>query len=347
MSETTEQPKPPSSNRRRIKKVKGHGGGHHGGSWKVAYADLVTALMALFLVLWLVSQADTKVKESIAQYFRAPGVFSATSGGILTSSKKPNKSPDAATLKEEEKAFLDAAQTLRRKFETRPEFSKLKDQVKIQVTDEGLNINVIDKADQVSFASGNADLTETARLVLAEIARGICELPNFISIGGHTDRHVYAADSAYTNWELSADRANAARRSLEANCVRSGQIRRVVGFADTEPLVPEDPFAPANRRISITVLRTSNAEAASAKGDDESRLPAKKFETPETKAVNKASDEATHNLADETKAETIKNPLPKSDAATHAASPVSKTNQSSLIGEPDKLPEGIKVQKIK
>jgi chemotaxis protein MotB len=240
--------------RRRVKKAKKHGG-HHGGAWKVAYADFVTAMMALFLVLWLVSQADTKLKQSIANYFKSPGVFDHMQGGILAQAKKLTKEPGNLTSKDDEQALFNVAQALQKQFSTRPEFSKYKEQVKIEVTEEGLRIQLLDKAERVSFPSGSAELTPEAQAVLGEIAASICVLPNKINIGGHTDSRVFPSETGYTNWELSADRANAARRVLEAGCVRPDQIRRVIGFADTEPLVPEDLFSPANRRISITVLR--------------------------------------------------------------------------------------------
>lgn len=253
-----EEPKKP---RRRVKKAKGHGG-HHGGAWKVAYADFVTAMMALFLVLWLVSQADIKLKQAIAAYFRSPGVFDTLQGGILSQAKKVSKEPGSLTAKDDEQALFGVAEALQKQFSSRPEFSKLKDQVHIQVTDEGLRIQIIDKADKVSFQSGSAELTEEAKSILTEIAAGICQLPNKIKIGGHTDSRVFPNNNGYTNWELSADRANAARRVLEAGCVPTDQIIRIVGFADTEHLVPNDPYSPANRRISIVVLRLNQTEKA-------------------------------------------------------------------------------------
>jgi chemotaxis protein MotB len=252
--------------RRRVKKAKGHGG-HHGGAWKVAYADFVTAMMALFLVLWLVSQADMKVKQAIASYFRSPGVFDSMQGGILSQAKKVSKEPGSLTSKDDEQALFSAAETLKKQFSTRPEFSKYKDQVKIEVTEDGLRIQLIDKADRISFPSGSAELAAEAQSILKEIAVGICGLPNKINIGGHTDSYVFPSDNGYTNWELSADRANAARRILENGCVKPEQIRRIVGFADTEPMVAGDPYSPANRRISITVLRLAQAEEDSKPTD--------------------------------------------------------------------------------
>lgn len=268
MKEGVEPEKKP---RRRVKKVKGHGGGHHGGAWKVAYADFVTAMMALFLVLWLVSQADTKLKAAIAQYFRSPGVFDTQAGGIMSGPKKVSKEPTELTSKDEEQALFGLASLLKKQFSTRPEFSTYKDQIQIELTEEGLQIQILDKAERVSFSSGSSELTPGARSVLDEIAKGVCELPNPLLIGGHTDRHLFAPNSTYTNWELSADRANAARRELEKGCVKPEQIKRIVGYADTNLLVPTDPYAMANRRISITVMRL--------------HAPAKEEEKPEPEAA--------------------------------------------------------------
>ena len=173
-----EQPK----RRRRVKKVKGHGG-HHGGAWKVAYADFVTAMMALFLVLWLVSQADTKLKQAIANYFRSPGVFDTMAGGILSNAKKVSKDPTSASSKDEEQALFNVASQLQKKFSTKPEFSKYKDQVKIEVTEDGLKIEILDRAERVSFPVGSSELTEEAKAILAEIAQTIQQLPNPIVIG--------------------------------------------------------------------------------------------------------------------------------------------------------------------
>ena len=245
---------PPVANQRpriKIKKVRAHGGGHHGGSWKVAYADFVTAMMALFLVLWLVSQGDQKLKENIASYFRSPGVFTSVKGGVMNGSPKASNSPVTVSA-DSDRELYNTAELLHKKFTEMPQFSNYKDQIKIDFTDEGLRIQIIDKADRVMFEVGKAELKSTTKEILAEIAQNICQLSNKIVIGGHTDGRPYP-NSAYTNWELSSDRANAARRELELNCVPSEQIRRVIAYANTEQLVP-DPYAPANRRISILLL---------------------------------------------------------------------------------------------
>ena len=326
MDKTQEEPKPP---RRRVKKAKSHGG-HHGGAWKVAYADFVTAMMALFLVLWLVSQADTKLKQSIASYFRSPGVFDSMRGGILSQAKKVSKEPTSQTSKDDEQALYSVAQSLQKQFATRPQFSRNAEQVKIDVTDEGLRIQLIDKADKVAFSSGSADLTADAQAILTEIAKGICSLPNKINIGGHTDSRVFPSDNGYTNWELSTDRANAARRILESNCVKSEQIHRIVGFADTELAVPEDPFSPANRRISITVLRITT-------GQDTSQPVPNGAEKPEAPPEPAPED---------------KKPAKKPDAPAKASTDTHETNmlnkklqtdRSVVVGEPDKVPDKPKV----
>jgi len=318
--------------RRRVKKVKGHGG-HHGGAWKVAFADFMTAMMALFLVLWLVSQADMKLKQAIAAYFRSPGVFDTMQGGILSQAKKVSKEPESLTSKDDEQNLFSVAQTLQKKFESRPEFSRIKDQVKIQVTEEGLKIEIIDKAEQVSFPSGSAKLTPEAEAILKEIAGAICQLPNLINIGGHTDSRVFPSDNGYSNWELSADRANAARRLLTANCVKPEQIRRIVGFADTEPMVPSDPFSPANRRISITVLRLAIPENES---DETSDAP----ETQESeKPVSNKSIKEKTALPPKPSADNSNTAEPLATSEKKLAEKKLQTGGVVVVGTPDAVPD--------
>lgn len=309
--------------RARKKKARAHAG-HHGGAWKVAYADFVTAMMALFLVLWLVSQADTKLKQAIAAYFRSPGVFDSMQGGILTNAKKISKEPTANTSKDDEQALYTVAQSLQKQFSTRPEFSRNKEQVKIDVTDEGLRIQLIDKADKVAFPSGSADLTTEAQAILAEIASGICSLPNKINIGGHTDSTLFPSNNGYTNWELSTDRANAARRILESNCVKSSQINRIVGFADTQPMVPEDPNSPANRRISITVLRLTDE-----KNPDSS----------------KTTDKPVSSLNKDPQAKTRPDVAKVAESnETKLAKKKLQTDGKVVVGEPDEIPGKPKIK---
>ncbi len=243
----------PQKPRRRVKVKKGGHGGHHGGAWKVAYADFVTAMMALFLVLWLVSQGDQKLKEQIANYFRSPGVFTTVQGGILGGAQKPNKNVNSKNTKGDPDSLQTAAAQLKEKFSKLSEFTPYNDQVHVEMTEEGLLIQIIDKAEAVSFESGSSVLTPSAKEILKEIAKTICQLPNPIRIGGHTDAYPFSS-SQRTNWELSADRANSARRELEADCVDGKRIKEIIGYADTKPLVASDPYDPTNRRISIVVF---------------------------------------------------------------------------------------------
>lgn len=335
-------PEEPKKPRRRVKKVKHHGG-HHGGAWKVAYADFVTAMMALFLVLWLVSQADSKLKQSIASYFRSPGVFNTMNGGILSGAKKVSKDPDTLTSKDEEQALFSVADTLQKKFDSRPEFSKYKDRVQVEVTDEGLKIELLDKAERVSFPVGSSELSEEAKAILTEIAEGICGLPNPITIGGHTDGRVFPSDKGYTNWELSSDRANAARRVLQSSCVSPGQIRRVIGYADSQPLIPEDVYAPANRRISITVLRTVMAEP---ENEQEKKAPpagdqSSATEPPQKSATTEKSAKKQVQISSETKtAETADG----KSSETKQAEKKLATEGAISVGEADELPNAPKTR---
>ncbi len=337
--------------RRRVKKARGHAA-HHGGAWKVAYADFVTAMMALFLVLWLVSQADTKLKQSIASYFRSPGVFDTQAGGILSGEKKVSKAPEALDGNQNEQSLISVGENLKKKFDTRPEFAKVKDQVKIEVDDEGLRIQLLDQADRISFPVGNAELTDEAKAVLAEIAAGICALPNYIKIGGHTDSRVFPSENGYTNWELSADRANAARRALQNACVKPEQIQRIIGYADTDPINPNDRFAPANRRISITVMRLENPNQTT-EIDPNAKTEIKPAIVISERKNDKKSDAKT---ADNAKTDLKNGETGKSKTAAEQpkVSPESETLKTKLaqegkvsIGEPDQLPPAPKSREPK
>jgi chemotaxis protein MotB len=340
--------------RRRVKKAKGHGG-HHGGAWKVAYADFVTAMMALFLVLWLVSQADTKLKQQIANYFRSPGVFTSTKGGILSGASKVSHEPSKLTSKDDEQALFSVAQSLQKKFDTRPEFSKSKDKVYIKLTEDGLQIQVIDKADDISFEVGKANLTKEAREILEEIAQAVCELPNPIIIGGHTDARIFPSSNGYTNWELSTDRANSARRVLQEICVKPEQIRRIIGYADTDPIIPEDVYAPANRRISITVLRMNYeekvaAETKEANSEDTSNEPVEEsVNLKENNMVEKKSKKQSQKTEKVKSEEDPEKEEPKETVAeiersgekTGKKKPLEtklKKEGQVSVGEPDKIP---------
>jgi chemotaxis protein MotB len=266
--DTEAQPKPPAPVIV-VKKKKGHGG-HHGGAWKVAYADFVTAMMAFFLVMWLVSQSD-KVKEGVGGYFRDPAAFG-QGEAILTGAGAPLPHPSATAPVDQtraqalEEAREAAEQEVRRRLEAAgeairadlyrsEEFRALRDQVEIEMTDEGLRIQMIEPGkNEAFFHSGSAELNPTTRQVLGVISAELNHLPNHVVIEGHTDSLRFASGSRYTNWELSVDRANSARAAMEEAGLPPGQIREVRGYAANRPRFPDHPEDPRNRRISILVL---------------------------------------------------------------------------------------------
>lgn len=242
-----------------VKKSRGHHGGHHGGAWKVAYADFVTALMAFFLVMWLVGQSAA-VKAAVAGYFRNPGLFdyeksdSMVPGGQKGILPEPMADPTkaGATLDDAEK-LEEAANRIRQVLGSVPEFEHLKDQIEIKVTSEGLRIDLLESSASGFFDSGSATLNGPGTQILTAIAHELSRVSNGIVFEGHTDSRPYQSATGYTNWELSSDRANAARRMMERNGLRSEQVRGVRGWADTQLRAPNEPFDAKNRRVSIIV----------------------------------------------------------------------------------------------
>lgn len=252
------------------KKRGGHGGGHHGGAWKVAYADFVTAMMAFFLVMWLVAQSP-EVKANVAGYFRDPGVFEhERSTGMLaggTPGMEPGqtpeamaKTPDPSALVRERQILTAAAERIRQELIKQPDIATLRDQIEFTITAEGLRIELVERAGSSFFDSGSAVLRGESVRIVTIIAAELGKLANDVVVEGHTDRRPYLRTDGYGNWELSADRANAARREMERAGLRSGQVRTVRGFADTELHLKNDPLDPRNRRVSIIVR--SQAAAA-------------------------------------------------------------------------------------
>lgn len=241
---------------------KRRGGGHeggHGGAWKVAYADFVTAMMALFIVLWIVGQND-KMKNSVAQYFKDPGAFHTTSRnqtGILPDSQtinplKAGMEKDGSQVEEILKLRTEGAE-LAKAIKTTPTLEKFKDKVDITVTKEGLRIDLVEESEGLFFDIGSATLKTDAVNLLRVIAARIGKMPNTVVIEGHTDARPYSQANGYSNWELSSDRANAARRVLDKNGLREGQCVAVNGFADRRLKTPEKPLDFSNRRTSILV----------------------------------------------------------------------------------------------
>jgi len=236
-----------------VKKKKGHGG-HHGGAWKVAYADFVTAMMALFIVLWIVGQSSS-AKQAISMYFTDPGVFeSGKGGGILQGSSGSAPSPTSNAAIEMEKLKAEAKK-IEEVIAATPEFDKFKDKIQITVAKEGLRIDLVENSTGLFFDVGSAQMKQETIKLLKIVAQEIGRLNNNIMIEGYTDARPYVGKD-YSNWELSADRANTARRVLEGNGVRQDQILQVRGFADRNLKHPDLPMDAANRRVSILVAAT-------------------------------------------------------------------------------------------
>jgi chemotaxis protein MotB len=274
-----------------IKKIKKVGAaGHHGGQWKVAYADFVTAMMAFFLLMWLINTTSPQQKRGIADYF-APAAVSETtsgSGGILGGaalSSEGSKStgskdviqqlaPDApqdvtdagqsqttahqgaqgTDTKADEAALTSAAQSLRQAMQDMPELAELSKQIIVDQTPEGLRIQLVDQEGRSMFNEGSAVPNDRAKVLLAAVSKVVRQLPNRITIAGHTSATPGGAKPA-GDWGLSSARADAARGLLQSNGVDPDRIYQVAGKASSDPLYPDDPLLPGNRRITITLLR--------------------------------------------------------------------------------------------
>jgi chemotaxis protein MotB len=226
-----------------IKKIVSHGG-HHGGALKVAYADFVTAMMALFIVLWLMNSSK-QVQEAVGGYFKDP---SGTSKMVGTDQRG---SSDNFTLTKEDMAKLK--EQLQKSVRHLNDFDKLKNQIVMTVTAEGLRIELLESASGTFFESGSPRPNDDCKQLLSLLAQELGKLPNKISVEGHTDSKPYAGSTTYGNWELSTDRANAARRLMQLSGVRADQVAQVRGYADQRLRTPKEPLAPSNRRISLIV----------------------------------------------------------------------------------------------
>ena len=282
-----------------IKKKKGHGGhGAHGGAWKVAYADFVTAMMAFFIVMWILGQSD-QVKKEVVSYFKDPGAFSFISGKrtspidfkmqLAQDNKKgegdsankksfvfwiANDLQDTLVNKLKKQAIEDSAKAVKRveslandfkkflneKMSNKPELKEILTSIKIEMTKEGLRIELIETSESMFFEVGSAVVRPAAREILIKLADEIGKLPNFVDIEGHTDSRKYSGKTGYSNWDLSSDRANSARKILELNGLWDGQLEKVTGFADRKLREPNNPFDISNRRVSILIRQMSSKD---------------------------------------------------------------------------------------
>ena len=279
-----------------IKRVKKGGHGHHGGAWKVAYADFVTAMMAFFLLLWLLNAVSQEQLEGISDYFSPISTTKSTTGGggLLagkTVAKKgvfevdvtppgASANPNAAEenhqnsqsagaekltdqksvelqRRHEEEQFEAAEKQLRLAIESAPQLRELSKSLLIDNTPDGLRVQIVDQAGLPMFPKGESDMHMHTWKMLELVAKVIVQMPQRIVLAGHTDATKFQSASGYSNWELSADRANAARRALVEFGVPDSRVTSVVGRAATDPLLPHDPEAPSNRRLTMVLLRGS------------------------------------------------------------------------------------------
>lgn len=272
-----------------VKRVKKVAGGHHGGAWKIAFADFATAMMAFFLVMWLMSVATPEQKKLISGYFQDPVGFSeSASPHVIDLGGTPTPAPDRTLNQEpqEEQSPAEDAQAdvdklqaesiaeeiererlelllqeLQTKVEENPQLQNFKDQILFEITQDGLRIQIMDAENRPMFASGSARLQPYFEDILLAMTDTIAAVPNKISVSGHTDAAPFVGRGGYGNWELSADRANAARRVLIAGGYDDEQVARVVGYASSALFDRENPLNPVNRRIDIVVL-TKKAQRA-------------------------------------------------------------------------------------
>ena len=259
-----------------IKRIKKGGHAHHGGAWKIAYADFVTAMMAFFLLMWLLSSVSQGALAGISEYFRTPlkvallggdGAGDATSpikggGEDLTRSAGQVNRSNIVTDERKERVLLNKlSQKITQAIESNQTLKQFKDQITLEMTPEGLRVQIIDEKNRPMFDSGSASLLPHTRLLLQEMAKILNDVPNRLSISGHTDATPFAAgERGYSNWELSADRANAARRELLLGGMTEQKMLRVTGLAAANPLDQTNPTNPINRRITIIVLNKKTEE---------------------------------------------------------------------------------------
>ena len=296
-----------------IKKIKKGGHGHHGGAWKVAYADFVTAMMAFFIVMWILASSE-EVKQSVSEYFNSPADFSVFTGKrtspieLFDNIAPPAKGDGdgegigetsltwtfegakegrdtlqvSAVYLEAVKDSLNAqkqvegtGEEIKKEIEKMIENAKTEEEknilssIKIEITQEGMRIELLESFDGNFFEIGSAKLKQNAINILKQLSVKIMKLPNYVEIEGHTDSRGYVNKAAYGNWELSSDRANSARKVLETSGLWQGQITSVAGFADRKLRTPSNPFDFSNRRISILVRNMKSTDFISKNTENE------------------------------------------------------------------------------
>jgi chemotaxis protein MotB len=319
-----------------IKKVTIVSGGHHGGAWKVAYADFVTAMMAFFLLLWLLATASEETKEGLSEYFAPTVGISGAEGigfkggkttaedGEVTSDKTPVAlvvgqappgmapgAPEKESLieaEEEANLFEKAAKEIKKAFEEDPSLSDLKDNIMVEQRPEGLKIEMLDSDRKAMFEEGGAVLSEFGKIILGRISELVQRMPNYISITGHTDKSGYdKEEGAESNWELSSARANSARRFMISTDMKPMRVAKVVGRADRELLLPDIPLSPRNRRVTIVLLRGLHMMIPL----DQQAAPRSLLSTSRSK---RKSDDAFSSSAPEAEPETPESDLPDGEA---------------------------------
>jgi len=280
-----------------VKRIKKVAGGHHGGAWKIAYADFVTAMMAFFLLMWLLGSTAKGDLNGIAEYFKTPlkvsmqgGAGSGDSSSVIKGggtdlSRKAGQVKKGETVREKKSYNLEAAKAelekieaeklkllkgrLEAEIDANPTLKQFKRQLLLDITTEGLRIQIVDEQNRPMFNLAGAELQPYTKVILREIGKVLNDVQNRVSLSGHTDATPYAnAGRGYSNWELSADRANASRRELVAGGMDEGKMLRVVGLASSVAFNQAAPFDPVNRRISIIVMnkRTRDAITKEASG---------------------------------------------------------------------------------
>lgn len=277
-----------------VKRVKKSGGGHHGGAWKIAYADFVTAMMSFFLLMWLLGSVSKGTLQGISEYFQNPMKVSMSGGSgsgdsssviqgggpavtrMVSPGKKVGESDQQkidlkksqAELERQEGIRLSELKTrLEAAIEANKTLKQFRKQLLIDITTEGLRIQVVDEQNRPMFAISKAELQPYTKEILHEIGRVLNDVPNKISLSGHTDATPYSSgEKSYSNWELSADRANASRRELIAGGMDETKMLRVVGLSSAVLMDKENPLNPINRRISIIVMNKKAEESAAKDG---------------------------------------------------------------------------------